>query len=74
MMNFKKIMSLFLAALMLCGAMAGLSVITVSADETEGEETDTTEESAVLESVEDLYTEIYSRKKMYSHQMNPPFQ
>ena len=60
MMNFKKIMSLFLAALMLCGAMAGLSVITVSADETEGEETDTTEESAVLESVEDLYTEIYA--------------
>ena len=33
MKNFKKLMSLFLAVLMLCSAMTGLSVITVFADE-----------------------------------------
>ncbi len=33
MLNFKKLMSLFLAVLMLCGALTGLSVISVSAAE-----------------------------------------
>ena len=58
MMNFKKLMSLFLAVLMLCGVMASLSVIPVSAaDAAEGEGESSVEE---VTSVESLYTEIYA--------------
>ena len=58
MMNFKKLMSLFLAVLMLCGAMTSLSVISVSAADAPAGEGDSSVEETT--SVEDLYTEIYA--------------
>ena len=57
-MNFKKIMSLFLAVLMLCSALTGLSVITASAEEVAGTTTGTGEEETT--SVDYLFTEIYA--------------
>ena len=57
-MNFKKLMSLFLAVLMLCGAMTSLSVISVSAADAPAGEGDSSVEETT--SVEDLYTEIYA--------------
>ena len=74
MMNFKKLMSLFLAVLMLSSAMTGLSVITVFAEE----ETTTggaTEAPTVAESITTLYSEVYASpeakldtmKKMYDN-------
>ena len=57
-MNFKKLMSLFLAVLMLCGVMASLSVIPVSAaDAAEGDGESSVEAET---SVESLYTEVYA--------------
>lgn len=55
-MNFKKIMSLFLAVLMLCGSMTGLSVITASAAEVA--ETTTAPEETTL--INYLFTELYA--------------
>lgn len=76
MKNFKKLMSLFLAVLMLCSAMTGLSVITVFADE----ETTTgggavVPEPSAEEAMKALYTEVYASpeakletmKKMYDN-------
>ncbi len=40
MLNFKKLISFFLAVLMLCGALNGLSVITASAAENTGSDSD----------------------------------
>ena len=58
-MNFKKLMSLFLAVLMLCGVMTSLSVMPVAAEEVaDGETSEEVEEE--LDSVESLYTEIYA--------------
>ena len=56
-MNFKKIMSLFLAVLMLCGTLTGLSVITASAADAAGTTT-TAEEETTL--VNYLFTELYA--------------
>ena len=59
MMNFKKLMSLFLAVLMLCGVMTSLSVMPVAAEEVADDEaaSDSVEETT---SVDALYTEIYA--------------
>ena len=59
MMNFKKLMSLFLAVLMLCGVMTSLSVIPVAADEVADDEADS-ESVEEQVSVESLYTEVYA--------------
>ena len=59
MMNFKKLMSLFLAVLMLCGVMTSLSVIPAAADDAAADEGDT-ESSEETTSVDALYTEIYA--------------
>ena len=56
-MNFKKLMSLFLAVLMLCGVMTSLSVIPAAADEAAGEESSETVEETTVDS---LYTEVYA--------------
>ena len=58
-MNFKKLMSLFLAVLMLCGVMTSLSVMPVAAEEVADDEaaSDSVEETT---SVDALYTEIYA--------------
>ena len=55
-MNLKKLMSLFLAVLMLCGAFGSFSVITASAAETTDESTG--EEDEVL--IEDYITTLYA--------------
>ncbi len=55
-MNFKKLMSLFLAVLMLCGVMTSLSVMPVAADDVAGETSETVEETTV----DSLYTEVYA--------------
>ncbi len=53
-MNFKKLISLFLAVLMLCGALTSLSVVTASAAESTSEsETTTPGTGSVVESEED---------------------
>ena len=57
MMNFKKLMSLFLAVLMLCGVMTSLSVMPVAAEDAAGETTSVAEEETT--SVDYLFTEIY---------------
>ena len=57
MMNFKKLMSLFLAVLMLFGVMTSLSVIPAAADDVAGESSSVTEEETT--SVDYLFTEIY---------------
>ena len=54
MKKSKKILSLFLAVLMLCGVLTGFSV-TVSADETTATETETTEEDAELDYLTDVF-------------------
>ena len=54
MMNFKKLMSLFLAVLMLCSVLTSLSVVTVAADDAAGV---TSEEETTT--VDYLFTEIY---------------
>ncbi len=54
MKKSKKILSLFLAVLMLCGVLTGFSV-TVSADETTATETATTEEDAELDYLTDVF-------------------
>ncbi len=51
MLKFKKLMSLFLAVLMLCGALTGLSVITASA--TDGSTTDSNETVALEDMTEE---------------------
>ncbi|MBR6781891.1 MAG: hypothetical protein IKM33_01670 [Clostridia bacterium] len=55
-MNFKKLISLFLAVLMLCGAFGSFSVITAFAEDTTDESTG--EEGEVL--IEDYLTTIYA--------------
>ena len=55
-MNFKKLISLFLAVLMLCGVLGSFSVITASAADTTDESTG--EEDEVL--IEDYITTIYA--------------
>ena len=55
-MNFKKLISLFLAVLMLCGAFGSFSVITVSAAEETGGSTG--EEGELL--IEDYLTAVYA--------------
>ena len=55
-MNFKKLMSLFLAVLMLCGVFGSFSVITASAAEVTDETTG--EEDEVL--IEDYITTLYA--------------
>ena len=57
MMNFKKLMSFFLAVLMLCGVMTSLAVIPVSAEDAAGESSSAPEEETT--SVDYLFTEIY---------------
>ncbi len=57
MMNFKKLMSLFLAVLMLFGVMTSLSVIPVAAEDAAGESSSVAEEETT--SVDYLFTEIY---------------
>ena len=56
-MNFKKLMSLFLAVLMLCGVFGSFSVITASAADAATEET-TGDEDEVL--IEDYISTIYA--------------
>ena len=56
-MNFKKIMSLFLAVLMLCGTLTGLSVIPASAEDAAGTTTGAEEETTL---VDYLFTELYA--------------
>ena len=58
MMNFKKLMSLFLAVLMLCGVMTSLSVMPAAADDVVDDEADSSVEETT--SVDALYTEIYA--------------
>ena len=55
-MNFKKLISLFLAVLMLCGVLGSFSVITVSAADATDESTG--EEGEVL--IEDYLTALYA--------------
>ena len=55
-MNFKKLISLFLAVLMLCGVFGSFSVITASAAEVTDETTG--EEDEVL--IEDYITTLYA--------------
>ena len=55
-MNLKKLMSLFLAVLMLCGAFGSFSVITASAADTTDESTG--DEDEVL--IEDYITQLYA--------------
>ena len=56
MMNFRKLMSLFLAVLMLCGVFGSFSVITASA--AEATEESTGEDDEVL--IEDYISTIYA--------------
>ena len=56
-MNFKKLMSLFMAVLMLFGVMASLSVIPAAADDVAEDEESSVEE---VTSVDALYTEVYA--------------
>ncbi len=56
MMNFKKLMSLFLAVLMLCGVMTSLAVVPVSAADAAGESSSAAEEETTT--VDYLFTEI----------------
>lgn len=58
MMNFKKLMSLFLAVLMLCGVMTSLAVVPVSAADAAGESSSAAEEETTT--VDYLFTEIYA--------------
>ncbi len=55
MMNFKKLLSLFLAALMLCGSLTGLSVISVSAAEATAEEPTEGEDETI-----DYYNHVFA--------------
>ena len=59
MMNFKKLMSLFLAVLMLCGVMASFSVMPVAAADAAADGADSESEEETT-SVDALYTEIYA--------------
>ena len=56
MMNFKKLISLFLAVLMLCGVFGSFSVITASAAEVTDETTG--DEDEIL--IEDYISTIYA--------------
>ncbi len=63
MLNFKKLLSLFLAVLMLCGALTGLSVITASAAEA-GEVVTSTETDIIdVTDDEETRTEYYHTKQ-----------
>ncbi len=68
MLNFKKLMSLFLAVLMLCGALTGLSVVTVSADEATDQTTPTTPDKEEDEDTPEKRTEKYHTTKYKSPQ------
>ena len=58
MMNFKKLISLFLAALMLCSALTGLSVVSVSAEEAPEAGTNTGADTDAIERI-DHYTAVF---------------
>ncbi len=62
MLKFKKLMSLFLAVLMLCGALAGLSVVTVFAEETSSGTTtpDNTEKDDAATRTAEYHTTLYA--------------
>ena len=57
-MNLKKLMSLFLAVLMLCGVFGSFSVITASAADAAPEESTTGDEDEIL--IEDYISTIYA--------------
>ena len=75
MMKCKKILSLFLAVLMLCSAMTGLSVMTVFADETTAGGTTTTppEAPTVEETMKELYTEVFASPEEKLATMKPMY-
>ena len=75
MMKCKKILSLFLAVLMLCSAMTGLSVMTVFADETTAGGTTTTPSEAptVEETMKELYTEVFASPEEKLATMKPMY-
>ncbi len=54
-MNFKRFLSLFLAVLMLCSALTGLSVITVSAEETTTEASTGDEEETRIDYANEIF-------------------
>ena len=57
MKNFKKLMSLFLAVLMLCGVLTSLAVIPAAAEDPAGDSSVAPEEET--KTIDSLYTEIY---------------
>ena len=57
MKNFKKLMSLFLAVLMLCGVLTSLAVIPAAAEDAAGDSSVVPEEET--KTIDSLYTEIY---------------
>ncbi len=60
-MHFKKLISLFLAVLMLCGALTGLSVVSVSAAETSAStSTGTVEEDTPEKRLETYHSTVYA--------------
>ena len=57
MKNFKKLMSLFLAVLMLCGVLTSLAVIPAAAEDAAGDSSVVPEEET--KTIDYLFTEIY---------------